>query len=72
MRALTRLHAGTAQLLVADRAEQNEDGYGRELTILTARGAGANEMRSFDVLSQLLEDFVYRVRQAPREWPVSS
>jgi len=59
-RAITRLHGDTAQLLVADLAEQNEDGYGRELTILTTRGADAGEVPSFDIISHLLEDFVYR------------
>ena len=60
VRAITSLHADTAQLLVADLTEQNEDGYGRELTILTTRGAGVSEVPSFDVISHLLEDFVSR------------
>lgn len=59
-RALTQLNSDTLDLLSADMTEQNEDGYGRELTILTARDGNANESRSFDDASWLLEEFVGR------------
>ncbi len=66
VRALTRLEADTAQFLLADMTERNEDGYGRELTILTKKSDNALDICSFDGCSRSLEDFI-RSQTGPLE-----
>jgi hypothetical protein len=66
VRTLTRLDADTAQLLLADMTERNEDGYARELTILATKSDIALDICSFDGCSRSLEDFI-RSQPGPLE-----